>query len=158
MLFFLAKVVPFGVLLTNLNLIPSDIEFLGCFWASKNQILSFFHDFLEFCSYSYLFWSNLMGSTAQMASIALNAKPRGPLDAKNCFKNVLKDIRNLKMASKMVKFLDFLPIIPVVVTFLQIWWDQQTRWPPLPSIPSLEDIWGQKNALKMNWKKSETSK
>ena len=81
MLVFLAKVVPFGVLLTNLNLIPSDIEFLGCFCASKNQNLSFFHEFLEFCSYSYLFCSNLMGSTAQMASIALNAKPRGPLDA-----------------------------------------------------------------------------
>ena len=42
-----------------------------------------------------------------MASIALDAKPRGPLNEKNCFENELEDIRNLKMASKLVKFLDF---------------------------------------------------
>ena len=64
--------------------------------------------------------SNLIGSTVQMASIALDAKPRGPLDSKNCFEIELEDLRNLKIASKLVKFLDFMPITALVVRLFPI--------------------------------------
>ena len=68
-------------------------------------------------SYCSLICPTMMGSTIQMASSPLDVNPGGHLEANNWFSYQLEAVRNLKMASKLVKFEGFLPITAIATSF-----------------------------------------